>query len=134
MTMPSLPEPISINEIAIPTIQIETLHADYDEGADMLSVHFGWPRPAICIPLSDDEPEFYLRVDPATKTVVGFQIDYFATAFVKEHPELQPVAGIFRPSPQKKLVMAIIDWLTKWSLTGGDHNRPQRPMFSVLGV
>ncbi len=57
----------------------------YDQEADVLYVSIGQPEHTDFVELDDD---FILRLDPATKKVVGFTIVDFAAHFSKREPPL----------------------------------------------
>jgi len=61
----------------------------YDRAADELDVDFyGEARPAVSVPLDQGDRDYiYLRVDPASRQVVGLQIEAFLAYAVKQHPD-----------------------------------------------
>lgn len=62
----------------------------YDRPSDTLVVHFyGRGRPAVSVPSPRDlDRDFlYMRFDPDTDQLVGFEIEDFLDLYVSEHPE-----------------------------------------------
>ncbi len=62
----------------------ESLH-HYDPAADTFTVTFGAPVPAATV--YDDEREILVRVEPTSRSVVGFTIPAFKAWYAKNHPE-----------------------------------------------
>src|SRR5215208_934167 len=62
----------------------------YRRDSDTLMVHiYGRGRPALSVPIDLGERDlFFLRVDPKTDEVVGFQIEDFLAHVIPRHPEL----------------------------------------------
>lgn len=62
----------------------------YDRPTDTLFVDlFADARPAASVPLERGDRDFlFLRVDPETGEIVGFQIEHFLSYAVIHHPEL----------------------------------------------
>jgi len=58
---------------------------DYDEEADVLYFTFGEPKDA----LTEEMGNIGVRVDPATKEIVGLTIIDFLSGFKKKHQPLQ---------------------------------------------
>ena len=57
----------------------------YDKKADVLYVHTGSPRAAISVDLGG---EVWLRMDPVTGEVYGFEFEDFEQVFLVAHPDL----------------------------------------------
>ncbi len=70
-----------------------TLRFAYDKAGDILDIAIGRPRPAISREIEDD---FFVRLDPKTRKVVGFSILNF-TKWFKDLRESRavPVTGHF---------------------------------------
>ncbi len=60
----------------------------YLEGVDTLVFHSSKPIPAISV---DCDGEFFLRIDPKTREIVGIEIEDFEGYFVAKHPEFAPI-------------------------------------------
>jgi len=57
----------------------------YDEDVDTLFVHvYGSPRPGVVMNL---DGSLFLRVDPESHAIVGFQIEEFMAVVAVSHPE-----------------------------------------------
>jgi len=70
-----------------------TLH--YDAERDTLVIHVGEPRPAISY---DINGEVWIRFVPATREVVGIEIEDFQRHFLKQHPD---IAAVWRESRRR---------------------------------
>ena len=57
------------------------LRFSFDKGADVLDISIGAPKKAISREVDDD---FFVRIDPKTKKVVGFSILNFEKWFKDE--------------------------------------------------
>jgi len=76
-----------------PQIDFNTLTLDrikafqlvYHDDEDVLFIQSDPPRPATSF---DVEGEIWIRFDPETGEVVGFEIEDFQTIFLKKYPEL----------------------------------------------
>lgn len=62
----------------------------YDKNGDILTIS-QWPgRPATSVDIGG---EFWVRADPSTGEVLGFEIEGFQHLFLKNHPELSALWG-----------------------------------------
>jgi uncharacterized protein YuzE len=70
----------------------------YDAEGDVLDISIGSPRKAISQEIDDD---FFVRIDPKTKEVLGFMILNFRRQFQRKHtiPSI-PVTGHFELVPR----------------------------------
>jgi len=81
--------PIPAEEAAIPRPRFDELeHArwrmDYDPQYDLLRIVIGEPRPALSLDLDG----MWMRLEPDTGEILGFEIPDFVHSFLPKHPEL----------------------------------------------
>ena len=75
-------------------IMEKALNFSYDKEGDTLDISFGKPQKAVSEEISDD---FFVRLEPKTKKIIGFMILNFEKRFSKAHKiEILPVIGNFR--------------------------------------
>ena len=97
---------------------------DYDKKTDILYARPAQPRAATSI---DVDEEIWLRMDPITGEIVGFEIDDFQLVFLKKHPEI--AAAWYEESTKRQardrvtLVLTILVELLR--RIAGSH--PQQP-------
>ncbi len=60
-------------------ISKQALSIDYDQGADVLYISFGKPKPAICVEMDDGD---LVRIDAYTDKVVGITIIDFKKRYM----------------------------------------------------
>lgn len=63
-------------------INKQALNIDYDEGADILYVSFGKPKPAICVEVNDGD---LVRVDAYSDNIVGITIIDFKKRYINQN-------------------------------------------------
>lgn len=63
----------------------KNFHLTYDHEADILHVSFGSAKKAISV---EQDPEVFVRVDPATDTVIGFTVLGFKHHFLSRKQDL----------------------------------------------
>ena len=68
------------------------LNFSYDQEGDVLDISLGKPQKAISEEVKED---FYVRLKPNTKEVVGFMILNFSSRFRKEKASEVPIMGHF---------------------------------------
>lgn len=80
----------------------------YDKEDDVLHLAVTEPRPAISI---DVDGQFWIRIDPETGEVFGFEFEDFESVFLQLHPN---VAAAWRElnRPKKVVQLARASWLT----------------------
>jgi uncharacterized protein YuzE len=78
----------------------------YDKKADVLYVHTSVPRAAISVDL---EGEMWLRMDPATGEVYGFEFEDFEKVFLAAHPDLASAWREAKPALTGQLELT--NWL-----------------------
>ena len=71
----------------------------YDKEGDILDIAVGKPVPAISEEVDDD---FFVRVSPQTKEVVGFMILNFEKRFTQKKQECVPIRAAFQIAKQEK--------------------------------
>lgn len=72
----------------------KALNFSYDKEGDILDISLGQPKKAISEEISDD---FFVRLEPKSKKIVGFMILNFEKRFDKSRKlEALPVIGNFR--------------------------------------
>ena len=84
------PTPITPDTRTLPTPRFEALaearwSLAYDPHYDVMKIIIGEPRPAISVDLAG---EMWLRMDPQTGEILGFEIEDFEKVFVRNHREL----------------------------------------------
>jgi uncharacterized protein YuzE len=89
------PKPVEMDRASVPTPRFDADLAKrewrfkYDPEFDILRIVIDAARPAISV---DVNGEMWLRLDPSTGQILGFEIEDFLTKFVPTHPELPPFA------------------------------------------
>lgn len=77
------------------SLDFSRVRLTYNPKSDTLLLHLaGAPRPAVSVPVRGG---WYVRVDPETEEVVGFQVDAYLARAVYEFPpllDLAPAVGI----------------------------------------
>jgi len=97
----------------------------YDKRHDTLFIRHAVPRPATSIDL---DGEIWLRMDPSTGEILGFEIEDFERVFLARHPDIanawREARGGRRPlGPlQEPLVAIIINWIRQFLTV-----HPQQP-------
>ena len=61
-------------------ISRQTLNIDYDQGADVLYISFGKPKPAICVEVNKGD---LVRVDAYTDKIIGITIIDFKKRYME---------------------------------------------------
>ncbi|MGI8475460.1 MAG: DUF2283 domain-containing protein [Thermomicrobiales bacterium] len=97
--IPGLP-PTQAGRPPFPRFDLEALEFDYDDDSDTLTLTLSQGRPAVSIPLDDDD-RMLLRFDRAANEIVGFMIEDFIGSFVLDHPELLEIAEFVGAEPTK---------------------------------
>ncbi len=71
----------------------KNLRFAYDQEGDVLEISIGKPRKAISNEIADD---FFVRIDPKTRRIVGFSIINFKKKTSKKNGEFQvPIEAEF---------------------------------------
>ena len=65
----------------------------YDKEGDILDISIGKPKKAISEEVAED---FFVRLEPKTKKVVGFMVLNFEKRFGKKKPATLPILGNFK--------------------------------------
>ena len=68
------------------------LRFSFDKQSDILDISIGKPKKAISTEVEDD---FFVRIDPKTKKVVGFSILNFEKWFKDESKKVIPIKAEF---------------------------------------
>ena len=68
------------------------LRFSFDKGSDILDISIGKPKRAISREVEDD---FFVRIDPKTKKVIGFSILNFEKWFDDESKKVVPIKAEF---------------------------------------
>lgn len=68
------------------------LRFSFDKKADILDISIGKPKKAVSREVDDD---FFVRIDPKTKKVVGFSILNFEKWFNDESKKVVPIKAEF---------------------------------------
>ena len=68
--------------------------ASYNSDEDTLFIRPEIPRPAVSYDLNG---ELWIRFDPATKEIIGLEIENFESVFLKKHPEAAKVWKTAKP-------------------------------------
>lgn len=66
----------------------------YDHAADMLYVSYDGPGEAFSFPVGSSDEGAYLRIDPETYAIKGFEVLGFKHGFLPAHPD---ALGAFEP-------------------------------------
>ncbi|MBE0431328.1 MAG: DUF2283 domain-containing protein [Dehalococcoidia bacterium] len=74
-----------IDSASLTLDRIKTFQLSYHDDQDVLFVRSEPPRPATSLDL---EGEIWVRFDPETGEIVGFEIEDFEAIFLKKHPEV----------------------------------------------
>jgi uncharacterized protein YuzE len=80
----------------------------YDKEDDVLFVSVGAPRAAISV---DIDGEFWIRIDPVSGEVHGFEFEDFENVFLKRHPDVA-VAWRELNKPKEVAPPAKASWIT----------------------
>lgn len=104
-------------------------HARYDKKRDTFFVHAGRPRPATSVELFDG---LWLRMDPRTGEVYGFEIEDFRQVFLVRHPEFAPAWKQWNsrstPASQKlNWWQLLVAFIKRMCGDGGPGGHPQQP-------
>ena len=65
----------------------------YDKDGDVLDIFIGKPQKAVSKEISED---FFIRMEPKTKEIIGFMVLNFEKRFGKKKPESLPILGNFK--------------------------------------
>ena len=72
----------------------KALNFAYDKEGDILDISLGQPKGAISEEISED---FFVRLEPKTKQILGFMILNFERKFGRSHKaEILPIVGDFK--------------------------------------
>lgn len=97
----------------------------YDKRHDTLFIRGPVPRPATSVDL---DGEIWLRMDPLTGEILGFEIEDFVQVFLAKHPDIanawREAHGRRRGAPRQEesLVAIIINWIRQFLTV-----HPQQP-------
>ena len=97
----------------------------YDKRHDTLFIRGAVPRPATSVDL---DGEIWLRMDPLTGEILGFEIEDFVRVFLARHPDIanawREAHGRHRPTrrQEESLVAIIINWIRQFLAV-----HPQQP-------
>jgi len=88
----------------------------YDKRHDTLFIRSAVPRPATSVDL---DGEVWMRMDPLTGEILGFEIEDFVRVFLARHPD---IANAWREAhgrhhlvrQQESLVAIIINWIRQF--------------------
>jgi uncharacterized protein YuzE len=73
---------------------LTTTTAVYNSDEDTLFIRPETARPAVSYDLNG---ELWIRFDPATKEIIGLEIENFESVFLKKHPEIAKVWKTVKP-------------------------------------
>jgi uncharacterized protein YuzE len=117
------PLPLDLPELQWDSFDPTRFIMDYDKNADIMYVRLPQARPATSIDLDE---EVWLRVDPVTGEIVGFEIDDFELVFLRKHPELAAPWHEVRPRQTTEKVALVLRILLEFVRSmAGPH--PQQP-------
>ena len=117
------PLPLDVPEPKWDSFDPRRFVLDYDKDTDIMYVRHAQPRPGTNIDISE---EVWLRIEPETGEILGFEIDDFELVFLKRHPELAALWKDVRPKATAERVAFVISvFLEFLKSLAGPH--PQQP-------
>ncbi|MCB0083428.1 MAG: DUF2283 domain-containing protein [Caldilineaceae bacterium] len=80
---------MQVNPFSVDTIDQNQLWVHYDDEADSIVFYLtGQPMFAVSVEV---EPDTYLKIDPATRNIVGFHVEGWEQKFLPAHADLRAV-------------------------------------------